>query len=153
MELAFQEAIQLQASYVGPEHLLLALTEEPDSIGARILMSKGVSMSDMRDVILSLLEEGHIPEEENAASGSSSSKSKTDTPMLDKMGRDLTKLAQENQLDPVIGRDKKIERVIQILSRRTKNNPVLIGEPVCWQKRPLPKAMPAKSWLDKCRKR
>jgi len=129
VELAFQEAIQLQASYVGPEHLLLALTEEPDSIGARILMAKGVTMDDMRDVILSLLEEGHIPEEESSASGSSSSKSKTDTPMLDKMGRDLTKLAQENQLDPVIGRDKEIERVIQILSRRTKNNPVLIGEP------------------------
>lgn len=131
VELAFQEAIQLQASYVGPEHLLLALTEEPDSIGARILMSKGVTMEALRDTILSLLEEGHIPEEEssNPSSGSSNPKSKTDTPMLDKMGRDLTKLAQENQLDPVIGRDQEIERVIQILSRRTKNNPVLIGEP------------------------
>ena len=130
VELAFQEAIQLQSSYVGPEHLLLALTEEPDSIGARILASKGIAMDDLRDVILSLLEEGHIPEEENSTPGSgSNSKSKSETPMLDKMGRDLTKLAQENQLDPVIGRDQEIERVIQILSRRTKNNPVLIGEP------------------------
>lgn len=134
VELAFQEAIQLSVNYVGPEHLLLALIQETDSVAARILVSKGVALDGLRDFIVSQLGESSGEEDSGEATpGKSSSgaapKTKSDTPMLDKMGRDLTKLAQSNQLDPVIGREKEIERVIQILSRRTKNNPVLIGEP------------------------
>ena len=129
IEIAFQEAVSLKSNYVGTEHLLLALAREGEGIGARILIDKGVSLEELRQTILALLDGGYVPQE-NQKSAASQKQSKTPaTPLLDKMGRDLNKLAADNKLDPVISRDKEIERVIQILSRRTKNNPVLIGEP------------------------
>lgn len=130
VEMAYQQAIQLDSTYVGPEHLLLALLEETDSVAMRVLNHLNISADDLVKNIMDQLEH-NPPQEESKPLGKSQSaaKTKSDTPLLDKLGRDLTKLAQSNQLDPVIGRDKEIERVIQILSRRTKNNPVLIGEP------------------------
>ncbi|MCE5196245.1 MAG: ATP-dependent Clp protease ATP-binding subunit [Negativicutes bacterium] len=129
IEIAFQEAVSLKSNYVGTEHLLLALAREGEGIGARILIDKGVSLEELRQTILALLDGGYVPPENQKSAANQKQRKAAATPLLDKMGRDLNKLAADNKLDPVIGRDKEIERVIQILSRRTKNNPVLIGEP------------------------
>ena len=120
IELAFEEARQLNHNYIGTEHLLLGLIREGEGVAARVLTNLGVDPAKVRVQTTSLLgAEGQPP----------APKGKSKTPTLDAYGRDLTALARENKLDPVIGRASEIERVIQILSRRTKNNPALIGEP------------------------
>ena len=119
IEIAIEEARILHHPFVGTEHLLLAVVREKTGLGGRILRSFGLDEYAVRREILHLL--GEVPEQEQ--------KKSAPTPNLDKFGKDLTKLAREKKLDPVIGRDKEIERVIQILLRRRKNNPVLIGEP------------------------
>jgi len=120
IELAFEEARQLNHNYIGTEHLLLGLIREGEGVAARVLTNLGVDPAKVRVQTTSLLgAEGQAP----------APKGKSKTPTLDAYGRDLTQLARDNKLDPVIGRNNEIERVIQILSRRTKNNPALIGEP------------------------
>src|ERR1700738_2609415 len=120
IELAFEEARQLNHNYIGTEHLLLGLIREGEGVAARVLTNLGVDPAKVRVQTTSLLgAEGQPP----------APKGKSKTPTLAAYGRDLTTLARENKLDPVIGRANEIERVIQILSRRTKNNPALIGEP------------------------
>jgi len=116
------EARKLGHSYVGTEHILLGLIREGEGVAARVLTNLGVSLNKARQQVLQLLGSN----EANSHGGSSSSAS---TPTLDGLARDLTAIAREGSLDPVIGRNKEIQRVIEVLSRRTKNNPVLIGEP------------------------
>ena len=131
LELSWDEARQLGHNYIGTEHLLLGLIREGEGVAARVLENLGVDLNKIRSNVVKMLGE---TKPQNVSSGSSSSSSsssggKTKTPSLDEFGRDLTLAAQELRLDPVVGREKEIERVIQILARRTKNNPVLIGEP------------------------
>ncbi|HRY30456.1 MAG TPA: Clp protease N-terminal domain-containing protein, partial [Elusimicrobiota bacterium] len=127
LELAVEEAQNMGHNYVGTEHLLLGLIREEEGVAARVLENIGVRLDVVREEVISLLGEGHVaqPQQQHAPA----SKSKSKTPTLDEFGRDLTQLAREAKLDPVIGRENEIERVIQILLRRTKNNPVLIGDP------------------------
>jgi len=119
LEYAVEEARLMGHNYIGTEHLLLGLIREKDGLAAKILSTLGIKLQQTREQTLNLLREptARRPKE------------KSKTPSLDEFGRDLTDLAVEDKLDPVIGRDNEIDRVIQILSRRTKNNPVLIGEP------------------------
>jgi len=131
IEYAMEEARNLNHNYVGTEHLLLGLLREQEGVAAQVLMNLGLKLEDVRDEVLNLLGHGLEGAEssERAASGSAGPKGgKSKTPALDSFGRDLTELAKQNKLDPVIGREDEIERVIQILSRRQKNNPVLLGE-------------------------
>ncbi len=121
IEYSLMEAKALGHNYVGTEHLLLALIRERASVAARILIDMGADLKTLRERLI-----GGMREEGGSAKPSAPGGK---TPKLDKFGRDLTQAAREGELDPVIGRQKEIERVIQILSRRTKNNPVLIGEP------------------------
>jgi len=123
MELSFYEARSLGHNYVGTEHLLLALIREGEGVAARILMEMGVNLQQAREQVIKMLKEESVESRPNGSSKNSN------TPTLNQFGRDLTDMAREGNLDPVIGRTQEIERVIQILSRRTKNNPVLIGEP------------------------
>ncbi|HZK33933.1 MAG TPA: ATP-dependent Clp protease ATP-binding subunit [Bacillota bacterium] len=123
MELSFYEARNLGHNYVGTEHLLLALIREGDGVAARLLKDSGVDLKNIREQIIKMLKEEGMESHKTP-----SNKKGGDTPVLDQFGSDLTYMASEGKLDPVIGREKEIERVIQILSRRTKNNPVLIGE-------------------------
>ena len=132
LELSWDEARQLGHNYIGTEHLLLGLIREGEGVAARVLENLGVDLNKIRSNVVKML--GESKPQSTVSSGSSSSSSsssggKTKTPSLDEFGRDLTLAAQELRLDPVVGREKEIERVIQILARRTKNNPVLIGEP------------------------
>ena len=133
LELSWDEARQLGHNYIGTEHLLLGLIREGEGVAARVLENLGVDLNKIRSNVVKMLGETKPQTAASGASGSSSSSSssggKTKTPSLDEFGRDLTLAAQELRLDPVVGREKEIERVIQILARRTKNNPVLIGEP------------------------
>src|SRR5437764_76897 len=130
IEYSIEEARNLNHNYVGTEHLLLGLLREQEGVAAQVLMNLGLKLEDVREEVLNLL--GHnMPTEESGGSGGSerqTSKGKSKTPALDSFGRDLTELARQGKLDPVIGRANEIERVIQVLSRRTKNNPVLLGE-------------------------
>jgi ATP-dependent Clp protease ATP-binding subunit ClpC len=129
LELALEEASNLGHNYIGTEHLLLGLIREQEGIAAQVLQNLNVRLEDVREEVLELLGaevSGQETEEEAEPAQQTNTKSKT--PALDAFGRDLTELARENKLDPVIGREPEIERVMQILSRRTKNNPVLIGE-------------------------
>lgn len=154
IEYAIEEARNLNHNYVGTEHLLLGLLREHDGVAAQVLMNLGLKLEEVREEVLSLL--GASNENDDSSSGSSSSsgassagssgsapelpgagggapgeraaKGKSKTPALDSFGRDLTELAKETQLDPVIGRANEIERLVQVLCRRTKNNPVLLGE-------------------------
>jgi ATP-dependent Clp protease ATP-binding subunit ClpC len=121
LELAIEEARQLGHNYVGTEHLLLGLIREGEGVAARVLQELGVDRKKVRDETLRLL--GGPP------AGKSTEEEKSETPALNQFGRDLTQLAREMKLDPIIGREDEIERVIQVLCRRKKNNPVLIGEP------------------------
>ena len=118
LEFAVEEARALNHNYIGTEHLLLGLLKEKEGVACRVLNSFGMFFDDVREKIVEMFKE---PTESNREVGK--------TPTLDEFSRDLTKMAIDGKLDPVIGRAKEIERVIQILSRRTKNNPVLIGEP------------------------
>lgn len=130
IENSYREARSMGHNYVGTEHLLIAVLRESESIGVKILLELGVSPQKLYNEILSLLNEGAADGEETAGRQSGRAKSgRSDIPTLMKFGRDLTQMAKEDKLDPVIGRDTAIERVVQILSRRTKNNPCLIGEP------------------------
>ena len=118
LEFAVEEARSLNHNYIGTEHLLLGLLKEKEGVACRVLNSFGMFFDDVREKIVDMFKE---PTESNREVGK--------TPTLDEFSRDLTKMALDGKLDPIIGRAKEIERVIQILSRRTKNNPVLIGEP------------------------
>jgi len=123
LELSLEEARQLGHNYIGTEHLLLGLIREGEGVAARVLENLGVDLAKVRTQVIRMLGETA----EVAAGGSS--KGSTKTPTLDEFGSNLTQLAAEAKLDPVVGRHNEIDRVIQILGRRTKNNPVLIGEP------------------------
>ncbi len=133
LELAVEEASENGRNYVGTEHLLLGLIREGEGVAARVLQNLGVELDAVRAEVVQLLggETGRGAQRPGPGPGSTrrAAHPKSATPTLDSFGRDLTTLARERKLDPVIGRGKEIERVIQILSRRTKNNPVLIGEP------------------------
>jgi ATP-dependent Clp protease ATP-binding subunit ClpC len=126
LELAVEEASNLGHNYIGTEHLLLGLIRENEGVAAQVLLNLGLKLEDVREEVLELLG-ADMPTESSSPEQKKGGKSKT--PALDAFGRDLTELAREGKLDPVIGRQNEIERVIQILSRRTKNNPVLLGEP------------------------
>jgi ATP-dependent Clp protease ATP-binding subunit ClpC len=152
LELSMEEASQLSHNYIGTEHLLLGLIRENEGIAAQVMMNLGVKLEEVREEVLEFLgaSESNQDDESESDSGSSGGggggsssggssreresgsgspgQSKSKTPALDSFGRDLTELAREGKLDPVIGRDQEVERVVQILSRRTKNNPVLLGE-------------------------
>lgn len=129
IEVARAEARNLNHNYVAPEHLLLAIIKEGEGVAVAILQRMGVDIVRLRNELLNNMgNNGNIPDLQNVAS-SSGKNSNTKTPTLDQFGRDLTQMARDGKLDPVIGREKETERVIEILSRRTKNNPCLIGEP------------------------
>ncbi|MCA8920412.1 MAG: ATP-dependent Clp protease ATP-binding subunit [Planctomycetes bacterium] len=129
LELASEEATNLRHNYIGTEHLLLGLIRENEGVAAQVLMNLNLKLEDVREEVLELLG-ADMSSSESAPSGSSDKPNrKSKTPALDAFGRDLTELAREGKLDPVIGRKDEIERVTMILSRRTKNNPVLLGEP------------------------
>ena len=133
IEYAIEEARNLNHNYVGTEHLLLGLLREHEGVAAQVLMNLGLKLEEVREEVLNLLGAGVDPEETTSGGKSgepsgSGKQGKSKTPALDSFGRDLTELAKEDQLDPVIGRSNEIERLVQILCRRTKNNPVLLGE-------------------------
>jgi ATP-dependent Clp protease ATP-binding subunit ClpC len=128
IEYAIEEARNLNHNYVGTEHLLLGLLREHDGVAAQVLMNLGLKLEEVREEVLNLLGAGVESEEPASQEKTSGKQGKSKTPALDSFGRDLTELAKEGQLDPVIGRKNEIERVIQILCRRQKNNPVLLGE-------------------------
>ena len=133
LELSMEEASNLGHNYIGTEHLLLGLIKENEGIAAQVLLNLGIKLEDVREEVLEFLGAETTDDDDDdspiseAGGGSGGGKSKT--PALDAFGRDLTELAKEGVLDAVIGRANEIERVVQILSRRTKNNPVLLGEP------------------------
>ena len=126
IELAVDEARRLNHSYIGTEHLLLGLVREGEGIAAGVLESLGVNLERVRGETTRILAQ---TQPQGAAAAGSGGRQSARTPTLDQLGVDLTAAARASQLDPVIGRENEIERVVQILSRRTKNNPVLIGEP------------------------
>ncbi len=139
IEYAMDEARNLNHNYVGTEHLLLGLLREQEGVAAQVLMNLGMKLDDVRDEVLNLLGHGMESAEPGAeerggggaaggAAAAQKGASRSKTPALDSFGRDLTELARQKKLDPVIGREREIERVIQILCRRQKNNPVLLGE-------------------------
>ncbi|MBL7073208.1 MAG: ATP-dependent Clp protease ATP-binding subunit [Candidatus Omnitrophica bacterium] len=127
IELAMDEARNLGHNYIGTEHLLLGLIRETDGVANQVLTNIGLDLKSVRQEVLNLLGSS-VPGYTIPSGGDAKRKRKTKTPALDSFGRDLTEMAKNDKLDPVIGRDKEIQRVIQILSRRKKNNPVLIGE-------------------------
>ena len=129
LELSWDEARQLGHNYIGTEHLLLGLIREGEGVAARVLENLGVDLTKVRSHVIRLLGESGAATSGGGSSSSSTSTGRSKTPTLDEFGVNMTQAAQENRLDPVVGREKEIERVIQILGRRTKNNPVLIGEP------------------------
>ncbi|NQT32387.1 MAG: NDP-hexose 4-ketoreductase, partial [Candidatus Omnitrophica bacterium] len=127
IELAMDEARNLGHNYIGTEHLLLGLIREGDGVASQVLLNLGLDLKIVRDEVLNLLGSS-VPGYTDMGPVGTKRKKKSKTPALDSFGRDLTGLAKENKLDPVIGRQNEIERVLQTLSRRTKNNPVLLGE-------------------------
>ena len=127
LELSWDEARQLGHNYIGTEHLLLGLIREGEGVAARVLENLGVDLNKIRTNVVKML--GESKSQTVSSGGGSAPASKVKTPSLDEYGTDLTLAAAEMRLDPVVGREKEIERVIQILARRTKNNPVLLGEP------------------------
>ncbi|MFV2197137.1 MULTISPECIES: ATP-dependent Clp protease ATP-binding subunit [unclassified Nocardiopsis] len=127
LELSLREALQLGHNYIGTEHILLGLIREGEGVAAQVLVKLGADLNRVRQQVIQLLHgyQGKEPQ----ATGASTESTPSTSLVLDQFGRNLTQAARESKLDPVIGRDKEIERVMQVLSRRTKNNPVLIGEP------------------------
>ena len=137
IEYSMEEARNLNHNYVGTEHILLGLLREQEGVAAQVLMNLTLKLEEVREEVLNLLghgleggEGGERGGREGSSSegGTSSRAGKSKTPALDSFGRDLTELAKQDKLDPVIGREREIERAIQVLCRRTKNNPVLLGE-------------------------
>jgi ATP-dependent Clp protease ATP-binding subunit ClpC len=136
IEYAIEEARNLNHNYVGTEHLLLGLLREHDGVAAQVLMNLGLKLEEVREEVLNLLGAGVEPDEAASeptgepgpGTGAAPRRGKSKTPALDSFGRDLTELAKNRELDPVIGRAPEIERLVQVLCRRTKNNPVLLGE-------------------------
>ncbi len=131
LELALREALSLGHNYIGTEHILLGLVRENEGVAARILLDFDADSEKIRNEVIRMLSGpgGRRQGSSSAPAGAPSSESKKSSKLLDQFGRNLTKLAAEGKLDPVVGRETEIERIMQILSRRTKNNPVLIGEP------------------------
>ena len=144
IEYSMEEARNLNHNFVGTEHILLGLLREQEGVAAQVLMNLGLKLEDVRDEVLNLLGNGLEGGEGSergggreasgvgggggGGEGSERKSGKSKTPALDSFGRDLTELAKQGKLDPVIGRSEEIERAIQVLCRRTKNNPVLLGE-------------------------
>ncbi|MDQ3570984.1 MAG: ATP-dependent Clp protease ATP-binding subunit [Actinomycetota bacterium] len=131
LELSLREALQLGHNYIGTEHMLLGLVREGEGVAAQVLVNLGADLSRVRQQVIQLLS-GYAGKEGPAGAsspGASGAETPSGSPVLDQFGRNLTTQAREHKLDPVIGRTREIERVMQVLSRRTKNNPVLIGEP------------------------
>ena len=130
LELSLREALQLGHNYIGTEHILLGLIREGEGVAAQVLVKLGADLSRVRQQVIQLLS-GYAGQKEGATQGAGPTMESqpSGSLVLDQFGRNLTQLAREKKLDPVIGRAKEIERVMQVLSRRTKNNPVLIGEP------------------------
>ncbi|MGE5422802.1 MAG: ATP-dependent Clp protease ATP-binding subunit [Ignavibacteriales bacterium] len=142
LNMAFEEAQFQGVNYVGTEHILLALLREEEGVALQVLTAMGIRLEDVREQVMNLLGgemptsggENEFPDDKGQTASAStytkkSTRNRSKTPILDGFSRDLTQMAREGKLDPVIGREKEIERVIQVLSRRTKNNPVLIGDP------------------------
>ncbi|MFM8810978.1 MAG: ATP-dependent Clp protease ATP-binding subunit [Actinomycetota bacterium] len=131
LELSLREALQLGHNYIGTEHILLGLIREGEGVAAQVLVKLGADLSRVRQQVIQLLSgyQGSAPKGEGQSSAKEDQPEKGGSQILDQFGRNLTQLARDNKLDPVIGRHREMERVMQILSRRTKNNPVLIGEP------------------------
>src|SRR5674536_75707 len=125
--LAQDEARMLNDNYIGTEHILLGLSREGEGVAAQVLVKLGADLNRVRQQVIQLLS-GYQGKEAATAGGPAEGTPSTSL-VLDQFGRNLTQAARENKLDPVIGREKEIERVMQVLSRRTKNNPVLVGEP------------------------
>ncbi|MFC2607801.1 MAG: ATP-dependent Clp protease ATP-binding subunit, partial [Selenomonas sp.] len=135
MELAVEEARSFGHNYIGTEHILLGLIRENEGVAAHVLISLGADLDIVRATVIDMLGGTHesaelpAPDRRRRAAAPAQGEAAAGTPLLDKYGRDINRMAREGKLDPVIGREKEIERVVQILSRRTKNNPILIGEP------------------------
>jgi ATP-dependent Clp protease ATP-binding subunit ClpC len=131
LELSLREALQLGHNYIGTEHILLGLIREGEGVAAQVLQKLGAELTKVRNSVIQLLNGAGSTEEHGSAGGAPSGRESTPSgsTVLDQFGRNYTQMARERKLDPVIGRLREIERVMQILSRRTKNNPVLIGEP------------------------
>ncbi|QOC94227.1 ATP-dependent Clp protease ATP-binding subunit [Micromonospora craniellae] len=128
LELSLREALQLGHNYIGTEHILLGLIREGEGVAAQVLVKLGADLNRVRQQVIQLLS-GYQGKEPAAAGTAPGEAAPSTSLVLDQFGRNLTQAAREGKLDPVIGREKEIERVMQVLSRRTKNNPVLIGEP------------------------
>ena len=128
LELSMREALQINHPYIGTEHILLGLIREGEGVAAQVLIKLGADLNRVRNQVLQLLS-GFQGKEAATAGAPESGPAQQGSSILDQFGRNLTQAARENKLDPVIGREKEIERVMTVLSRRTKNNPVLIGEP------------------------
>jgi ATP-dependent Clp protease ATP-binding subunit ClpC len=129
LELSLREALQLGHNYIGTEHILLGLIREGEGVAAQVLVKLGADLNRVRQQVIQLLSGYSGGGKEAAAAGGPAEGTPSTSLVLDQFGRNLTQAAREGKLDPVIGREKEIERVMQVLSRRTKNNPVLIGEP------------------------
>lgn len=129
LDQSFQEALRLKAQQVGTEHILIALIKEADCIAVRLLNTLGINIQKLYVDILTAIGADMNTAKNEYAANKSKAKAKSNTPTLDQYSRDLTEYAREGKLDPVIGRESEIQRVVQILSRRTKNNPCLVGEP------------------------
>ncbi|MFR4781989.1 MAG: Clp protease N-terminal domain-containing protein [Pilosibacter sp.] len=129
LENSYKEAVRFHAPLIGTEHILMALLKESDCVAVRLLNTLNINIQKVYIDLLSAMGEDGNAGKEDLAQGRQQLGGQSATPTLDAYSRDLTVLAKEGKLDPVIGREKEIRRVIQILSRRTKNNPCLIGEP------------------------
>ncbi|MEN3344722.1 MAG: ATP-dependent Clp protease ATP-binding subunit ClpC, partial [Arthrobacter sp.] len=130
LELSLREALQLGHNYIGTEHILLGLIREGEGVAAQVLVKLGADLNRVRQQVIQLLSGYQGKETTGAGVGPGQAEgTPAGSVVLDQFGRNLTQAARENKLDPVIGRESEMERVMQVLSRRTKNNPVLIGEP------------------------
>ncbi|MEL0256467.1 MAG: Clp protease N-terminal domain-containing protein, partial [Pontimonas sp.] len=128
LELSLREALQLGHNYIGTEHILLGLIREGEGVAAQVLVKLGADLNRVRQQVIQLLS-GYQGKDPVSVGGAESVGSDKGSQVLDQFGRNLTQAAREGKLDPVIGREREMERVMQILSRRSKNNPVLVGEP------------------------